>query len=520
MESVLNENEINLLISENYVKHWELWTGIRETVQNLRDACVQAAKTKGKSSTDIFIERNFRTIDNTNFLGSLTYNLNIDNSNIVLGMIEYDYDNEKVIFTNEGEFPIGGLSLGGTIKSEDTEMIGKFGEGLKLAALVMVRNNKPYFVETGINQYIFMIKKDVVLTQLNCLYVRKKKLSTNLANNTRMIVKNISPLEWVNYCKNILFMTNEPFEKIEAFSQEYKHIGAILISENMKRKVFIKGLYVKTEDKGASRQLPVFGYDFYNLELDRDRRSIPEANTRNEYSTKLICDIANNYNRLPVEQQIALDGAGNEFFENLFQMLYEGNDWVYYSNSYLWEKNHINGSYARDCLYKIFKAKYPNKYPIYSANYNLNERIAKEKRLFGLEDSFYSPLCMGWLLTPILQESKLFESFDEKVIKVLKNAPIVDCQDIQPVIIAVDNMSYYYQNIIEYRIEFKNFPLSYRYKDTNERKIYLSYLIICDNNLNGRFATRSNPIAAHIFTNLFELLDLPLSLLIERPINI
>jgi hypothetical protein len=520
MEVLVNENEINLLISDKYVKHWELWTGIRETVQNLRDACVQAAKIKGMSSSDIFIERKYKILENTKFLERLTYNITINNCKTVLGFIEYDCDQEKVVFLNEGEFPIGGLSLGGTIKSDDSDLIGKFGEGLKLAALVMVRNEKPYCVETGRNQYIFMIKKDMQLTQLNCLFVKIKYLQNNLENQTKILLKNISINEWVNFCKNILFMTNESFEKVETFSEENKNIGAILVSDNMRQKVFIKGLYVKTEDKGASRHLPNFGYDFYNLELDRDRRSIPEANTRNENSTKIICDIANNYNRLPVEQQIILDGRENDFFEKLFKMLHEGNDWVYYSNSYLWKKDHQNKSFARDSLYKIFRKLNPNKYPIYSSYYSLNERLAKEKKIFGLEDSFYSPICMGWLLTPVLQGSSLFESFDDKILRILKNSPNVECQGNESLIIAIDKISIYFPNIIQFRFELKNFPITYRYIDRNSKIIYLSYLIMNDENLNGKFTSNENPKAAYVFTHLFELLDLPSSLLIEKPLII
>ncbi len=127
---------------------------------------------------------------------------------------------------------------------------------------------------------------------------------------------------------------------------------------------------------------------------------------------------------------------------------------------------------------------------------------------------------MGWLLTPILQGSSLFESFDNKITRILKNSPTVENQGDNSLTIGIDKITIYYPNIVEFRVELKNFPITYRFIDQKTKIIYLSYMILNDQNINGRFSTNANPKAALIFTNLFELLDLPLSLLIEKPLII
>ncbi len=57
----------------------------------------------------------------------------------IMGQIEYDERKSQLIFRNKGKIPTYCILLGGSTKMNDLNQIGKFGEGFKVAALVLLR---------------------------------------------------------------------------------------------------------------------------------------------------------------------------------------------------------------------------------------------------------------------------------------------------------------------------------------------------------------------------------------------
>ena len=56
-----------------------------------------------------------------------------------MGWITYNEMTKELIFKNKGKIPNKCILLGGSTKMKDLNFIGKFGEGFKVAALVLLR---------------------------------------------------------------------------------------------------------------------------------------------------------------------------------------------------------------------------------------------------------------------------------------------------------------------------------------------------------------------------------------------
>ncbi len=78
------------------------------------------------------------------------YNFIHKETNEIFGQIEYNEVNKILKIWNQGSLETGDLLLGG-IKDiiNNDEIIGRFGEGMKLAALAFVREGKLFSIITG-----------------------------------------------------------------------------------------------------------------------------------------------------------------------------------------------------------------------------------------------------------------------------------------------------------------------------------------------------------------------------------
>lgn len=86
---------IPLSIAKSYVAHWDWWEGIRELLQN--------------------------AVDTGDF------------------DVQTTYDGQIIINSRGGKIPVSALLMGKSGKADDEDTIGKFGEGMKLAFLVLGR---------------------------------------------------------------------------------------------------------------------------------------------------------------------------------------------------------------------------------------------------------------------------------------------------------------------------------------------------------------------------------------------
>lgn len=229
--------KIEITITPNYVPDWSLFEGVREFLQNAKDG-------ETEHSSSFKVEHNKKT-------------LKITNKDITL--------------------PKESLLIGYTSK-HSPELLGKFGEGMKLGALALVRAGYEVKITNGDEIWIPSLQKSKSFSS-DVLIFSTRKLP-NPKKDFIVEIYGISSSEWAVMKKNYLFIT-PPGEKLISRS------GEILLSEEYKGKVFLKGIYVETTELS-------YGYNLYQGEVDRDRKMMRRFNLYWEISNLWAANITDN----------------------------------------------------------------------------------------------------------------------------------------------------------------------------------------------------------------------------------
>lgn len=249
--------KIELTIKTDYLPGWGAWEGIRELVQNGRDAEVEfnAPLVVSHLGTTLRIE-------------------------------------------NEGaELPHEALLLGHTSKSERGDLIGKFGEGLKLGLLALVRAGRAVKIRSGSEVWVPTIARsekfnaDVLVVDIQGGRENNKRV--------RVEVGGVTSSEWQDLRQRFLFLNKTSKEEVV-----YNSGGDLLLDKSQAGKIYVKGIFVQ--------QVPllVYGYNFNDADVDRDRKMISSYDM--EYKTKKIwCESV---------------GRRPNLFENFHQLVEDGKD--------------------------------------------------------------------------------------------------------------------------------------------------------------------------------------------------
>ena len=186
----VNQNQqqyINTWISMNYCKEWGIWEGIREILQNQMD---------GISS--IIGKSNIRVIPVGPSENNIKYQFDFIHKDTkeIFGQIQYNEVNNILSVWNNGKLETGDLLLGGlkdTLNSE--EIIGRFGEGMKLAALAFVRKNKRFSIITDGQLWSFVQENDPNFIKngqpQSCLKWKGERINIEKFNNKVTIEINL-----------------------------------------------------------------------------------------------------------------------------------------------------------------------------------------------------------------------------------------------------------------------------------------------------------------------------------------
>lgn len=217
-------SKYELTISSNYVSHWGVVEGVREFFQN--------------------------AIDEQN-----------SNPNHVMN---FDYSEGKLTISNsECKLSINSLLLGNTSKS-DGKSIGQFGEGYKVAIVVLLREGKSVTIHNGNELWNTRIVnsrryKDKVVV------VETSKFGIT-GNDLIVEIDGITPEEWDDICESNLLLKGYGQDDIET---EY---GTLLTDPDDSGKLYVEGLYI-----GKNSSLK-YGYDYKSKEisLNRDRNIISD----------------------------------------------------------------------------------------------------------------------------------------------------------------------------------------------------------------------------------------------------
>ena len=206
--------KFTLPISPEYVDHWGLWEAVRELYQNALDEALADKECTAK--------------------------------------IEYFESSYTLqVSTSKGKLSPESLVLGTTTKRADQTLRGKFGEGYKLALLVLVRDLKHYVsVFTGSEQWSPAIEYDdnFRASVLN-IYVEPYAGQDGVT----FVITGVKPNEWSEIQANI--------------RPQDEWFDTILEDEKEKGRIYVGGLYVSTAKRFQC------GYAFRPgvVKLDRDR---------------------------------------------------------------------------------------------------------------------------------------------------------------------------------------------------------------------------------------------------------
>lgn len=215
--------KIELSLNVHYLPEWNAWHGIRELIQNGRDAAIQ-------------------------FDAPLT--------------VDHTASNYLVITNRGTQLPHEVLLLGTTTKADDTTTIGKFGEGLKLGVLALVRAGHSVLIQSGDENWRpFIERSDKFKADVLKFEITKSQRSTS-TSEVRIKVGGVTKEIWRELRDRFLFLVDfKPNERVEVSS------GQLLLGERFRGKVFVKGIFV--QDRASA-----FGYDFCDATVDRDRKMI------------------------------------------------------------------------------------------------------------------------------------------------------------------------------------------------------------------------------------------------------
>ncbi|MCI5552879.1 MAG: hypothetical protein MR388_03485 [Tenericutes bacterium] len=226
-----------LSLSRNYVSSWGVEEAIRELLQNAKDS-------DGEEKILIDSEEGLITIINKNT-----------------------------------SIPSSTLLLGNTSKKDDLDKIGQFGEGYKLALLVLLREGKEVLIHNGDKLWIPNFEySETFECEVLCIN------ETNDSGKDLIFeISGFDNHELHELQNQFLGINGKTYNAIET------SYGQILTDPQFKGKIFVDGLPVYEDDNFD------YGYNFKPcyVSLDRDRKSINIYELKRLTALSVACCVDN-----------------------------------------------------------------------------------------------------------------------------------------------------------------------------------------------------------------------------------
>ena len=302
---------VSLSLTAHYAPSWKTWEGVRELVQNWHDgvfASLEKMKITSARSKVIFLSCEEKdsllykavltegnSSEDTNSLNSatLTYrtqkcdqtfdgSLSDDRKeerSVELGRIVYSPARGRLTLINhDTELMRKVLLLGFSKKASNKEVIGQFGEGLKVGALALVREGRVVSMETGRDRWKFGLSRDEAFDEeVLTVFVDDRWNDDNNDDDdddddddldlgetdTRVSIFPLYLEDWELYVKRFLFLC-PPSDCVKS------ETGTLLIGAQYKGQLYVKGVWVSDLSKDGLAS----GVDLVHLKIDRDRRAV------------------------------------------------------------------------------------------------------------------------------------------------------------------------------------------------------------------------------------------------------
>jgi len=222
--------KFELSLSPRYVLKWGIWEALREIMQNV-------------------IDREYEHTDAEKF-------------------IRYWPEKKRLVIGNRlTALKKRTLLMGGTDKADNEFLIGQYGEGYKLAMLVLLRNGCRIRIRTGSEAWAPAIEfsrdfdDDIIVVKIH-----KMTASPDLTFE----ITGIDQKMYKEFTRNCLGM-----HTVEGMIPT--NIADILMEEQYRGKIFVEGLFVC---QFPEKQRVRYGYNMRasHIQLDRDRRTVQTFN--------------------------------------------------------------------------------------------------------------------------------------------------------------------------------------------------------------------------------------------------
>lgn len=231
MDKNIKSTCYELTLTPNYVSDWTFNDAMRELIQNGTDQ---------------------ETLDKENKF-----------------QITYDKNRKIVSLINaKSVLKVNTLLLGRSSKADNEDTVGQFGEGYKIAALVLNRLGKTFTIYNNAKNEVWESKfknSDKWLEKILAFYVYKKPTDDT---DLRIEIGNVTMDEYDNLYKVWL-----PFEGYE-YKKANTQYGEIILDDECAGEVYVNGLFVKCN------QNLKYGYNFKPkyIRLERDRKTCDDWN--------------------------------------------------------------------------------------------------------------------------------------------------------------------------------------------------------------------------------------------------
>lgn len=228
------------------------------------------------------------------------------NERKLLGYIRFDKKEGSLELTNfDAKLTPYNLELGGTTKSDNRAankaLAGLHGEGLKVAALVLVRNDWHSFQITSTSFYWTFGLRGINKTNLFCKLSRVPKKQAQEARNTSATLKG-SPAtdvsvfikkaegekgrkiseeifnDWIKVTLDI----ERPVDAADLIETEY---GDLILDDSFAGNVYLKGLLLQR--RGSYIKKMEAGYNLLDGKTNRDRERLRDENKEAEMLTNI-----------------------------------------------------------------------------------------------------------------------------------------------------------------------------------------------------------------------------------------